>query len=190
MKSPGEVTRILARVCDGDRGAVDELFPLVYSELRGLAAAYMRSERPGHTLQPTALTHEAYLRLTREQPAGPADRAHFFALAARAMRRILVEHARARKRHKRGGGWARITLTPSVAAAEAPEIDLLALDGALTKLQENDSRKAQVVELLYFGGLTAREAAEVLGVTSRTVERDWQFSRLWLLREILGPDHG
>ncbi len=191
MTEHGTVTQILTRLSGGDRRALDELFPLVYGELRALAAGLMVGERRGHTLQPTALANEAYLRLLGEtagEYGGWKSRSHFFAVAARAMRRILVEYARARGRKKRGGDWVRITLTPSLPGAPQPSLDILALDEALQKLQAVDPRKVQVVELLYFGGLTAQEAAEVLGVAGRTVERDWQFARLWLLREMLGED--
>jgi RNA polymerase sigma-70 factor (ECF subfamily) len=185
MTGNGMVTQLLTRLGEGDQQALDQLFPLVYGELRDLAAGLMHGERRGHTLQPTALAHEAYLRLLGDASTGLKDRSHFFAVAARAMRRILVEHARARGRRKRGGGWVRVTLTSSLPGVTQPSLDILALDEALSRLQMLDPRKAQVVELLYFGGLTAQEAAEVLGVTSRTIERDWQFARLWLLREIL-----
>jgi RNA polymerase sigma factor (TIGR02999 family) len=149
----------------------------------------MRAEGPGHTLQPTALTHEAYLRIAR-QPGGQwLDRAHFLASAAVAMRRILVEHARARHRIKRGGGWERVPLSriPDLPGAGGEDpVDALALEKALQALAETDERKARVVELLYFGGITAEEAGAVLGISGRTVERDWQYARLWLLRAITG----
>jgi len=187
MRDPGNVTEILGRMSAGDRRAFDDLFPLVYGELRSLAAKYMRRERQAATLQATALTHEAYLRLLGESIPALEDRAGFFAVAARAMRQILVEQARARGRQKRGGGWERVTLGPSLPAADRADLDILALEDALTKLAQEHPRRARVVELLYFGGLSAKEAAWVLEVTSRTVERDWQSARSWLLQEILGP---
>ena len=184
MQPNPPVTQILARVREGDPDALDELLPLVYAELRRLAAGYMRSERAEHTLQPTALVHEAYLRLLGDR-ADWADRRHFLATAARAMRRILVEHARARGRKKRGGGFERTPLEDELIGQAPPGTNLLALDAALDQLAVQDPRKAQVVELLSFGGLTAEEAGNVLGVASRTVERDWKFARAWLLRALL-----
>jgi len=171
-------------VSGGDPHAVDELLPLIYAELHSIANAYMRRERKNHTLQPTALTHEAYLRLIGMEPVEWRDRVQFLAVAAQAMRRILVEHARARSRKKRGGEYRRVSLAEVGAPSGAPAIDLVALDIALSKLSETDPRKGRVVELLYFGGLTSDEAAEALGVTGRTVERDWRYARLWLLREL------
>lgn len=188
MPAPGHATQIFARLLDGDRSAFDELLPLVYEELRVLGQRYLRQERAGHTLQATALAHEAYLRLVGQGTLALHDRAHFFAVAARAMRQILVEHARARGRRKRGGGWNRVRLDSIELPGDEPSLDVLALDLALQRLAARDPRKAQVVELLYFGGLTAAEAAEVLGVTSRTVERDWRIARLHLLRELVGPE--
>lgn len=186
MDQYGNVTEILNRWGRGEREALDELLPLVYGELRSLADNYMRRERTGHTLQPTALAHEAYLRLVGAEPLQLHGRAHFLAIAATAMRRILVEHARARGRKKRGGDYERVSLGWVRAASGISRIDLIALDQALERLSVDDPRKARVVELLYFGGLTSAEAAEVLEVTSRTVERDWQYARLWLLRELSG----
>lgn len=157
----------------------------VYEALRGLAAAYLRQERPDHTLQPTALVHEAYIKL-----AGKDDwksQTHFQAVAANAMRQILVDHARAKKAQKRGGDWLRVTLSAEAAAQGAPDIDILALDDALTSLAEIDKRKARVVELRFFGGLTCAEAAEEVGVSPKTAEADWYFARAWL-RERLSED--
>jgi RNA polymerase sigma factor (TIGR02999 family) len=188
MPPPGPATQIFGRLLAGDRSALDELLPLVYEELRALVQQYMRQERPGHTLQATALAHEAYLRLVGNERLELQDRAHFFAIAARAMRQILIEHARARGRKKRGADAARIRIDSIELAGDEPSFDVLALDLALRKLATNEPRKAQVVELLYFGGLTATEAGSVLGVTSRTIERDWRVARLWLLREIVGTD--
>lgn len=188
-ESTGEITRILQRAAGGEREAIDELFPIVYRELRNVAARYMNQEHGGRTLQATALTHEAYLRLLGSGIPDVADRAHFLAIAARAMRQILVERARARKRKKRGGEMQRVTFVPELVGgaepAGVPELDILGLEDALQKLSASYARKARVVELLYFGGMTSGEAALVLAVTRRTVERDWQFARLWLLREML-----
>lgn len=185
MDSRGDVTILLGRIAGGDKGAFDELLPRVYDELRKVARRYMRGERMGHSLQATALTHEAYLRLLGGEIPDLRVRAQFFAAAAGAMRQILIEHARARAQKKRGGGWARITIGPALAGDGGPDLDLLALEEALTFLSRSHPRKARVVELLYFGGMTAAEAALVLGVTSRTVERDWRFARLWLLQKML-----
>ncbi|MEZ5063448.1 MAG: sigma-70 family RNA polymerase sigma factor [bacterium] len=188
MPPPGQATQIFGRLLQGDRAAFDELLPLVYEELRALGQRHLRRERPDHTLQATALAHEAYLRLVGQSTLAVSDRAHFFAVAARAMRQILIEHARARGRHKRGGGWDRVRLDSVEIAGEEPRLDVLDLDRALSRLAAEDPRKAQVVELLHFGGLTAAEAAEVIGVTSRTVERDWRVARLRLLRELVDPE--
>jgi len=186
MDQRGEVTRLLSRLGAGDRGAMEDLLPIVYEELRRIARAHLRRERKGHSLQTTALTHEAYLRLAARESMRWSDRVHFLSVAAQAMRRVLVEHARARGRKKRGGGYRRVTLDDQVAAPAGSLIDLVALDAALEKLAAVDPRKARVVELLYFGGLSAAEAAECTGTTSRTVERDWRYARLWLLRELAG----
>jgi len=188
-KSPGatgRVTRILRRMQEGDAAAQEELLPLLYDELRSLARAHMRRERRGHTLQPTALTHEAYLRIVGSPAAGWNDRTHFLAAASRVMRRILVEHARARLRKKRGGGRARVALEHAPGVAPPPVVDYIALEEALQRLEAVDARKVRVVELLYFGGLTAEEASTLLGVSSRTAERDWAYARLWLLRAMTG----
>jgi len=180
----GEITRLLARLRGGDDDALDRLMPIVYAELRAIARGLLRGERQDHTLEPTALVHEAYVRLVGDGTP-LSDRRHFFAIAARAMRRVLIEHARARRRKKRGGDAARVPLTENLAGPTAGDpIDLLALDEAMTRLEAQDPRKARVVELIYFAGLNATEAAEVLGVTRRTVERDWQYARAWLLREL------
>jgi len=185
MSTHHEVTEILERVSAGEERALDELLPLVYEELRRLAGSYMRREREGHTLQPTALMHEAFIRLHGGSEIRWESRAHFMAAAARTMRRVLVDHARSKGRHKRGGEWQRVTLTGPIAAPISAEpLDVIALDRALERLAEHDERKARVVELLYLAGLTADEAAHVLGVTSRTIERDWRYARAWLLHEM------
>jgi len=182
---PGAVTLLLARAAEGDSGAVTSLFDLLYRELRGLAVSAMRSERGNHTLQPTALVHEAFMRLA-DDTAAIENRRHFFGVAASAMRRILVEHARARHAAKRGGHAPRVSIDDvSVAAPAALDpVDLESLDAALTELARLDPRQARVVELRYFAGLTVEEAADVLGASPRTVKRDWQMARAWLRREM------
>lgn len=187
-RAPGQVTAILRRVTSGDRRAFDEVLPVVYEELRGLAAHYARHERPGHTLSPTALTHEAYLRLRQRTRVQWTSRAHFLAGAAQAMRRILVDHARARRAGKRGGGKDPLGLDGLAVAgrAGASWSELIDLDRALERLARDHPRPARVVELLYFGGLTIPEAGELLEVTPRTIERDWRFGRAWLLRAMRG----
>lgn len=185
---PSDVTELLAAWRGGDRAALDRLIPLVYEELRGLAEGYLRRERPGHTLGATALLHEAYLRLVEKTHPGWEGRVHFFAVAAQLMRRILVDHARARRAAKRGGGAARVELEAAGLAAAAADgldrADLLDLDAALGRLAALDERKARAVELHYFGGLTQDEAAQVLGVHVNTVARELRLARAWLHREI------
>lgn len=163
-----------------------ELFPLVYAELRRLAAYYLQAERAGHTLQPTALVHEAFVKLVDRKRAGYSGRTHFFSAGAQAMRRILVDHARRRRRAKRGGDWKRVTLSggEEAAAGALSAEQLLALDEALDKLAHLDERQARVVELRYFGGLTVAEVAEALGVSKRSVEAYWTHARAWLKREL------
>jgi len=175
---------MLASVRAGRSEAVDQLFPLVYAELRSLAARSLRRERPDHTLQATALANEAYLRLVKQTKVEWKDRAHFFAIAAQAIRRILVDHARKRGCEKRGGGLERVMLHPDISASVEPSDDIVALDEALKKLALKDARKAKVVELRFFGGLTVEESAEVLGIGARSVERDWRYARAWLFREV------
>ncbi len=185
MPDPEAITRLLEEVRDGDQRAADRLLPVVYEELRRLAQAHLRDERPGHTLQATALVHEVYLRLVDQTRVQWQDRAHFFAVAAQAIRRILVDHARGRARQKRGGGGApRVPLEEAAEVAASPGIDLLALHRALDRLAEQNPVPARVVELRYFGGLTSEEAASVLGISNRTAERHWQFARAWLYQEL------
>ncbi len=181
-----EITRLLRQWRDGDEGALDRLSPLVYRELRKIAHGYIRRERDGATLQATALVHEAYLRLVNAGSVDWRDRAHFFAVSARTMRRILVDAARARGREKRGGPQAHIDLeqTPDLSAGRGA--DLLAIDGALTALGQLDPRKAKVVELRFFGGLSVEETAVVLKISPQSVMRDWRLARSWLLRELSG----
>ena len=172
----------------GEPNALDALLPLVYEELRRLAGHYMKGERAGHTLQATALVNEAYLRLIEVQHVQWQDRAHFFAMAARLMRRILVDAARARGYHKRGGGAALLSLDEALVVPSEPGNDLVALDEALTALAAVDSRKSQVVEMRFFGGLSLDETAEALHVSRDTVKRDWKMAKLWLLRELRGVE--
>ena len=181
-----EVTRILSAIEQGDPHAAEQLLPLVYDELRKLAAQKLALEKPGHTLQATALVHEAYLRLVgREQPRSYRDRGHFFAAAATAMRRILIDQARRKQTQKRGGGMRRQQLEE--VAALQPDPELLALDEALKKLAATDPVKAQLVELRYFAGLTGDQAAKVLGISASTADRHWAYARAWLQTEVRGP---
>jgi RNA polymerase sigma factor (TIGR02999 family) len=184
----GEVTRLLRIARDGDANALKQIYELVYVELRRIAAARLRAERDGHTLQPTALVNEAYLKLAASPGAGIQDRSHFLSIAARAMRQVLVDHARRRDAAKRGAGAEPATLTGrQLASPDSSGLDsdeLLALDAALDRLDAMDSRLRQVVELRFFGGLTDTEVGEVLGVTRRTVQRDWTRARAWLYGEL------
>jgi RNA polymerase sigma factor (TIGR02999 family) len=184
-----KITDLLAHARRGDAEATDRLVPLLYGEMRRIAAALMARERRAATLQPTALVHEAYLRLLGGDE-GWQSRAHFLGAAARAMRRILVEHARRRSRLKRGGARERVTLTDGALRYEARPADLLALDVALSGLQEKDAAMARVVELRYFGGLTVEETAEATGASVRTVHRQWAAARAWLHRELEGVATG
>jgi RNA polymerase sigma factor (TIGR02999 family) len=176
---------LVERVSRGDRPALEVLMPLVYDELRRLAAHYLRGERPGQTLQPTALVNEAYLRLLKDRPDRWQNRAHFCAIAAHSMRQILIERARARDALKRGGGQPRITFDESLnAAAGAPAIDVLAVDMALERLAVIDADQARIVELRFFGGLSVEETAEAMGSSPATVKRHWAVARAWLAREL------
>jgi len=179
-----QVTTLLVNWTGGDGTAMDELLPLVYEELRRLARLQMARERKGHVLQPTALVNEAFLRLVDLHQIQWRNRAHFFAIAARLMRRILVEHARARAFRKHGGGAPHVTFDENVGSAQLTSAHLLALDDALKALALDHERKARVVELRYFGGLSVQEAAGVLDVSAETVMRDWKFAKTWLLREL------
>jgi RNA polymerase sigma factor (TIGR02999 family) len=178
------VTALLERARRGHEDALAELLPLVYQELRRVAASYLRRERPGQTLQATALVHEAYLRLLREQHVSWENRAHFCAIAANSMRQILVERARARNAAKRGGQLHRVTLDDAIAGAEAAGVDVDALDQALARLAEIDPQQARLVELRYFGGLTIEETAGVLDVSPATVKRSWTVAKAWLRKEL------
>jgi RNA polymerase sigma-70 factor, ECF subfamily len=184
--SPGAVTELLRAWADGDDGALERLTPLVETELRRLARAYMRRERRGHTLQTTALVNEAFLRLTDARRVRFQDRAHFLGISARLMRRVLVDHARSRGYQKRGGGAQRVTLDEGLAQTPELALDVVALDRALSALAAVDARKSRMVELRFFGGLSVEETAEVLGVSPDTVKRDWRLAKLWLLRELEG----
>lgn len=183
-ESPAGVTQLLVGWGKGDRGALDEMLPLVYGELRRLAAYYLNKERSDHTLQPTAVVHEAYLRLVDQKRVDWKNRAQFLGLAAEMMRRILVNHARDRAASKRGGHAQRVSLSLADNLFEQPDIDMLALDDALVELAQLDPRKSRIVELKFFGGLTTQEIAEVEDVSTRTVERSWALARAWLYRAI------
>jgi RNA polymerase sigma factor (TIGR02999 family) len=185
MASPHEVTRLLKQWANGDHSALQELTPLVYGELRRLAASYLRSESPGHTLQPTALVHEAYLRLSGHAP-DCENRSHFYGAAAHLMRQILIDYARSRQAVKRGGGFEHLSLDEELIVSRERDADLIALDDALEHLAAIDERKARVVEMRFFGGLSVEESAEALNVSEVTVRRDWQFAKTWLLRELSG----
>ena len=186
IASQQEVTRLLVRLTDGDRGVLDDLLPVVYGELRRLAASYLRKERVGHTLQPTALVHEAYMRLVDQTQVQWQNRAHFFGVAAQMMRRILVDHARGHMAAKRGSGGVKLSLEDNEAAivsAEKAE-ELVALDEALNRLSEIDPQKSRIVELRFFGGLSIEETAEVLGIGTATVIRQWRMARAWLYGQV------
>ena len=189
MREPSTaVTRWLVAWGSGDQSALQRLMPVVHGELRRLARREMRRERPGHTLQTTALVNEAYMRLVDMSGVSWNDRAHFFAMSARLMRRILVDHARSRRYIKRGGGARRVPFDEGLTVSAEPAADLVALDDALQALARVDARKSQVVELRYFGGLSVEETAEALHVSPETVMRDWRLARAWLLREITARD--
>lgn len=182
-----EVTQILHDWSGGDRAAPERLMPFVYDELRRLARSFLARERGGHTLQPTALVHEAYVRLVDQTRVNWQNRAHFYGIASSMMRRVLIDHARARVTDKRGGTAVRLSLDDVQVSAEERAASFVALDEALVRLARMDERKSRVVEMRFFGGMTDEEIAEVLGVTTRTVLRDWKKARLWLYRE-LSPD--
>jgi RNA polymerase sigma factor (TIGR02999 family) len=181
---PHEVTRLLIAWRNGDQHAFEELLPLVYDELRRLAGRYLRHERPGHTLQSTALVHEAYLRLVDQKSVQWQNRAHFFGVAAQMIRRILVDHARSHQTAKRGGGAAKLSLDEALATPEQRDLDLVSLDDALTGLTRIDEQQARIVELRFFGGLSIEETAEVLTISPATVKRDWVIAKSWLYREM------
>jgi len=177
------ITQLLVEWSHGNQQALDRLTPLVYDELRQMARTYLRRERPDHTLQATALVHEAYLRLVDQHSVSWQNRAHFFGIASQMMRRILVNHALARAANKRGGG-ERIALNEAIDLSKKGEVDLIALDEALQELERLDSQQTRIVELRFFGGLSIEETAEALGVSPATVKRDWSTARLWLRRQL------
>ena len=192
-RNAGEVTRILSAIRNGNAQVAQELLPLVYDELRRLATLKMAQEAPGQTLQPTALVHEAWLRLGGQENQAWNGRPHFFGAAAEAMRRILIDHARARNAVKRGGGAGKAAWHDSIAnvcdlAANSSIEEVEGLDGAILRLEEHDSRAAGVVRLRFYAGLSVAEAARAMGVTERIVKRDWEYARAWLLRELRGRD--
>ena len=182
--APHQVTLLLHSWSKGDREALDQLLPLVYEELRRQAARYLRQERADHTLQATALIHEAYLRLVDQRSVEWQNRAHFFAIAARLMRQILVDHARRHEAAKRGGSAIKVPVEEAAASGAGRDINLVALDAALDKLAEIDAEQSRIVELRYFSGLTIEETAEVMGISAATVKREWQVAKAWLRREI------
>ena len=181
---PQNVTQLLVSWGNGNKEALDKLLPLVYDELRRQAARYLRRERAGHTLQTTALIHEAYLRLVDQKNVHWQNRAHFFGLAAQLMRRILVDHARTKKRAKRGGSDVRVSLTGAQVLAKDQEVDVVALDEALNRLAQLDEQQSRIVELRFFSGLTVEETAEALSISPATVKRDWSMAKAWLHREL------
>lgn len=187
-ESSKNMTQLLSRYAAGDGSALEKLLPFLYAELHRLAESYMRRERAGHTLQPTALVNEAFTKLLNEKAVTWENRSHFFGAAAQAMRRILIEHARAKAAQKRGGNPLRVEFTESLPAAaeDVSQPDLLALDVALTKLAEIDPRRSKVVELRYFGGLSLEETAEILQTSVGTVKRDWTVAKAWLHHELSG----
>jgi RNA polymerase sigma-70 factor (ECF subfamily) len=186
MAEVSQTTELLQAMSAGSRSAAEQLLPVVYEELRGLAAGYLRRERPDHTLQPTALVHEAYMRLVGDNQPSWSGRAHFLAVAAQAMRRALVNHAVARNAEKRGGGRTLLTLDAALTPAAAPGIDALDLSDAIDRLAALDERKSRLLEMRFFAGMTMEETAGVLGVSLSTAESDWRFARAWLAYELRG----
>jgi RNA polymerase sigma-70 factor (ECF subfamily) len=185
-RSPHEITQLLAEWSDGNQTALNKLYPLVYDELHRMANHYMKRERQDHTLQTTALIHEAYVRLVDQKNVHWANRAHFFAISAQIMRRILIDHARRHAYGKHGGGAQKVSLDETAIVASNPASDMLLLDEALNRLAEMDPRRGQVVELRYFGGLNNEEIAGVLKISENTVTRDWNMARAWLYQELSG----
>ena len=194
MASSSDVTRLLVRWSSGDPEALRELVPLVYAECRRIAAQQLRGERPEHTLDPTALVHELYLRLVDQHRATWQNRAHFFGVAAQMMRRILVDHARARQAQKRGGSAILVSLADASDASdtveESPLADVLAIDEALDRLAAHDAEQVRIIELRFFAGLTVEETAHVVGRSARTVKREWRLAKAWLHRELRRDDSG
>jgi len=184
MSKSEEITVLLNRMSAGDENAPEKLLPLVYQDLRNLARVYLKQERSDHTLQATALVHEAYMRLVDWEKVSWQNRAHFFSVAATVMRKILVDHARRRQAEKRGGGGPKLSLDEAVSFAAEGEVDLIALDDALLNLERIDARQAKVVELRFFGGLTIEETAEALRISPATVKNEWAFAKAWLRIEL------
>ena len=184
VPSADQVSELLVALSNGDQGALDKLMPLVYDELRRIAGRYMSHQRPGHTLQTTALIHEAFLKLVGQPDKRWQSRAHFLGVAAQAMRHILIDYARSRHRGKRGGGAQLVALDETAVMSDEPSFELIALDDALRRLAAVDPRKSRVVEMRYFGGLSVEETSEVLRVSPDTVMRDWRLARTWLRREL------
>lgn len=186
MSDQPNITELLVGYGRGDKESLDQLMPIVYDELRRQAARYLRRERPGNTLQTTALIHEAYVRLVDQRNVQWQNRAHFFGIAAQLMRRILVDHARTKKRAKRGGSDIRVSLGDATVAVKGQDLDVVALDEALERLAQIDAQQSRVVELRFFSGLTVEETAEVMGISNATVKRDWSMAKAWLHRELSG----
>lgn len=184
IAAPGEVTNLLHEMKRGSKEAEGKLIPLVYKELRRIAAGYLRKEIRGHSLQPTALVHEAYLRLTDIREVDWQSRSHFFAISATIMRRILVDHARASHTHKRGEGWDAVSLNDAILPSPGRAPEIMALDEALDRLAKLDERQAKIVELRFFAGMSEEQAGLVLGISSRTVKRDWRIAKAWLFKEL------
>jgi RNA polymerase sigma factor (TIGR02999 family) len=187
VAEPQDLTRLLLDWSNGDKSALDEMTPVLYDELRRVARRLLSAERPDHTLQPTALVHEAYLRLINQRAVDWRNRAHFMGVAATMMRRILINHAKANQAAKREGYAAAISLEDALGVFTNPQVDLLDLDHTLNRLTELDPQQGKVVELRYFGGLSIEETAEVLGISTATVKREWGTARLWLLQQMEGP---
>jgi RNA polymerase sigma-70 factor, ECF subfamily len=188
-RDPAEITSLLQQIKQGDLAAESDLIPLIYDQLRVIARNQMGRERPDHTLQPTVLVHEAFLQLVGNSQIDWCNRAHFFALASRVMRRILVDHARAARAQKRPGARQKVELESALVFVEGQHADFLALNEALERLERWDSRQSRVVEMHFFGGLSFEEIAEVLGISDRTAKRDWTMARAWLYRELGRPVH-
>ncbi|HEX7708808.1 MAG TPA: sigma-70 family RNA polymerase sigma factor [Thermoanaerobaculia bacterium] len=184
MPNTADVTELLVNWSRGDKAALDRLMPLIYEEMRRIAARYLRNERSEHTLQPTALVNEAYMRLVGQKDVSWQNRAHFLGVSAEIMRRILVDHARRRQAEKRGGGVDLVTLDDQIDWPDQKDLSLLALDDALTLLSELDPQQSKVVELRFFGGLSVEETGEALGISATTVKREWRMARAWLLRQL------
>ena len=186
QEPPENITELLASYGRGNKESLDQLMPIVYDELRRQAARYLRREQVGHTLQTTALIHEAYVRLVDQRNMQWQNRAHFFGIAAQMMRRILVDHARSKKRVKRGGSEIRVSFEDANVAAKGQDLDVVALDQALERLGQIDEQQSRVVELRFFSGLSVEETAEVMGISKATVKRDWSMAKAWLHRELSG----